>query len=75
MIRGTVRVTRRVDRERLPVSGARVRFGRRARRTNADGLAVLRYRPRGRAGVRRVRIRADGLGRVTKPVRISARRR
>ena len=64
-----VRVTRRVGAERLPVSRARVSIGRRAVRTNRHGRAILRYRPRGRPGARRLRVRAVGLRPIARRLR------
>jgi S-formylglutathione hydrolase FrmB len=68
-----VRVVRRVGSLSLPVAGARVALGAKAARTNRAGRAVLRYRPRGRGGVRRLRVSAPGLGRAV--VRLRARAR
>jgi S-formylglutathione hydrolase FrmB len=60
-----VRVTRAVDGAgELPVAGAVVRVGRSMARTSAGGLAILRHRFAGYAGVRHVRVSAPGLGRV-----------
>ena len=60
------RVRRVVEGRRVALPGARVRLGRRTARTNRRGRAVLRYRPRGRPGVRRARVAVVGL-RVVRP--------
>jgi hypothetical protein len=65
-----VRVTREVGSARLPVEGARVTLGGTSTQTDADGRATLRYRPRGGPGVRRVRVRASGLGTARQPFRV-----
>lgn len=66
-----VRVTRQVGSLNLPVRGARVRIGHKRARTSRRGRAVLRYRPRGRPGVRYMRVKALGLGSVKTRLRVS----
>ena len=64
------RVSRVVSGRRVAVRGARVRLGRRTATTNRRGRAVLRYRPRGRPGVRRARVGIRGLRSVRPAVRV-----
>lgn len=67
------RVSRVVDGRRVALPGARVRLGRRVSRTNARGRAVVRVRPRGRAGPRRARVSVQGLRAVRPRLRVFER--
>jgi len=68
------RVTRVVGRRRFALAGARVRIGSRRARTNRRGRAVVRYRPRGGPGLRRVRVSARGLRTASPRIRVIRRR-
>jgi S-formylglutathione hydrolase FrmB len=70
-----VRVVQQLGSRRLAVKGAAIRLGRERAHTNGRGRAVVRYRPRGRAGVRRLRVSARSLGLVKERLRVSGPRR
>lgn len=69
-VRLRFRVKRVVGGRRLALPGARIRLGRRVVRTNARGRASLRCRPRGRPGVRRLKVAIRGLRTVRPRIRV-----
>jgi S-formylglutathione hydrolase FrmB len=69
-VRLRFRVKRVVGGRRVALRGARIRVGRRVVRTNARGRAGLRYRPRGRLGVRRLKVAVRGLRTVRPRIRV-----
>lgn len=68
------RVTRIASGRRFVLSRARIRIGGRTLRTDRRGRARVRYRPRGRAGRRRVRVGYPGLRTARPAIRVLPRR-
>lgn len=68
-------VTRVAAGERFALASARIRLGGRTVHTNRRGRASIRYRPRGRPGPRRARVRFAGLRTALRTIRVVARSR
>jgi hypothetical protein len=68
------RVTRVAGGSRFPLPRARIRIGGRTVRTDGRGIARVRYRPRGRPGLRRARVGFPGLRTARPAIRVLPRR-